>query len=143
MPEIKLTVEEMRYISLFQDITGAKVKDCVIDKDDDRIIFIVEKGDAGKAIGRGGKKIREIQKVLNKNIEVVEHGDTVEELARNAVMPARVRQVKIDEKSGKKTVYIVVDPQDKGAAIGKNGKTVRRAQILLNRYFNIDRVIIV
>ncbi|NIQ04573.1 MAG: hypothetical protein GWO20_02230, partial [Candidatus Korarchaeota archaeon] len=30
---IKLTSKEMRYIALFQSITGATVKDCILDDD--------------------------------------------------------------------------------------------------------------
>ncbi|TRM83957.1 NusA-like transcription termination signal-binding factor, partial [Sulfolobus sp. F3] len=39
MPEIKLTPEEIRYISLFQDVTKAVVRDCIIDNENNRIIF--------------------------------------------------------------------------------------------------------
>jgi N utilization substance protein A len=39
---IKLTSREMRYIALFESITGATVKDCVVDNDLNRIIFIVK-----------------------------------------------------------------------------------------------------
>jgi len=35
-----------------------------------------------------------------------------------------------------------VEPSDKGAAIGKNGKTAERTRLLAKRYFCIDNVII-
>ena len=58
MPEIKLTAEEMRYIALFQDLTRATVRDCIIDNDENRIIFLVKPGDMGLAIGRNGINIK-------------------------------------------------------------------------------------
>ena len=143
MPEIKLTPEELRYIALFQDITGATVKDCIIDNDMNRIIFIVRKGDLGLAIGRRGMNIKKLRKILGKDIEVMEDGSNLEELAANAVAPARVKNVKLVELPGKKTVYINVDPRDKGIAIGKNGRNVAKAKLVLKRYYDIDSVIVV
>lgn len=143
MPEIKLTPEELRYIGLFQDITGATVKDCVIDNENNMIIFVVKKGDIGIAIGKGGSNIKRLKKIFGKDVEIVEDGETIEEMAKNSVAPARVKGVKLVETPNKKTVYITVEPSDKGVAIGKNGKNVTRARILLKRYFNVSNVIIV
>ncbi|MDH5794590.1 MAG: KH domain-containing protein, partial [Candidatus Bathyarchaeota archaeon] len=42
----------MRHIALFESITGATVRDCVIDENFDRIIFVIKEGDVGIAIGR-------------------------------------------------------------------------------------------
>ena len=44
--------------------------------------------------------------------------------------------------SGKKKVLVTVDPQDKGVAIGKAGRNVARARMILKRYFDIDSVIV-
>jgi len=143
MPEIRLTPLELRYIALFQDVTGATVKDCIIDDENNRIIFIVRKGDLGLAIGRKGMNIKKLKKILGKDIEVVEDGNGIEELAANSVAPARVRDVRIVEMPGKKTVYINVEPKDKGIAIGKNGRTAARAKMILKRYYDIDNVIII
>ena len=143
MPEIKLTAEEMRYIALFQDLTRATVRDCIIDNNENRIIFLVKPGDMGLAIGRNGINIKRLKKLLGRNIEVVEHADTIEELAKNALAPARVLNVKVFQTpSGKKKVIVTVNPQDKGIAIGKAGRNVARARMILKRYFDIDSVIV-
>ncbi|HEU98041.1 MAG: NusA-like transcription termination signal-binding factor [Fervidicoccaceae archaeon] len=143
MPEIRLTPEELRYIALFQDVTGAVVKDCIIDNENNMIIFIVRKGDVGAAIGKGGSNIKKLRKIFGKDIEIVEDGSSIEELAKNAVAPARVKGIKVIEGPNKKVVYISVEPSDKGIAIGKNGKNVTRAKLILKRYFDITNVVIV
>lgn len=143
MPEIRLTPTELRYISLLQDLTGVTVKDCIIDEESDRIIFVVARGQAGMAIGRRGSNIIKLRKIIGKDIEIIEEGSTLEELATNSVVPARVRDVKVTELAGKKTVYISVYPEDKGIAIGKNGKNAIRAKLILKRYYDIDNVVIV
>ena len=144
MPEIKLTPDEMRYIALFQDVTGAVVKDCIVDNDENRIIFLVRPGDMGLAIGKNGINIKRVRKIIGKNIEVVEFSNKLEELAKNALAPARVRSVKVVSRhDGRKVVYVNVDPRDKGIAIGKAGRNVARARLILKRYFDIDSVFVI
>ncbi|MEM3349922.1 MAG: NusA-like transcription termination signal-binding factor [Saccharolobus sp.] len=143
MPEIKLTPEEIRYISLFQEVTKASVKDCIIDNDNNRIIFLVESKDMGIAIGKSGINVKKLRKILGKDIELVAYNDNLEGLVKNLMSPARVRSVKVVNTNSKKSVYITVDPQDKGLAIGKNGRNVLRAKLILKRYMDIDNVVIV
>jgi len=145
MPEkIKLTEREMKYIALFQDVTGASVRDCIIDDENNRIIFLVKPGEVGLAIGKGGVNIKRLRRLLDKDIEVVEYAEKLEELAANALMPARVKGVKLVRTSnGRRIVYVTVDPKDKGIAIGKGGRNVSKAKLILKRYFDVDSVIIV
>jgi len=141
-PKIRLTSDEMRYIALFESITGATANDCVIDDDNDRIIFVTKKGDMGLAIGKGGKNINTLRKMVGRYVEVVEHGDTADELIRNSLAPARIREIRITEKPEKKIVVIEVESRDKALAIGKNGRTIDKARMLAKRYFQIDNVLI-
>ncbi|QKQ99831.1 NusA-like transcription termination signal-binding factor [Metallosphaera tengchongensis] len=142
MPEIKLTPEEMRYMSLFQDVTRVTVKDCVIDEESNRIIFLVDPENMGMAIGKGGINIKKLRKIIGKEIEVVAYSDNLEDLIKNLMSPARVRSVKTIDSNSRKIVYITVDPQDKALAIGKAGRNANRAKIILKRYMDIDSVII-
>ncbi len=141
-PKIRLTSDEMRYIALFESITGATANDCVIDDDNDRIIFVTKKGDMGLAIGKGGKNINTLRKMVGRYVEVVEHGDTADQLIRNSLAPARIREIRITEKPEKKIVVIEVEPRDKALAIGKNGRTIDKTRMLAKRYFQIDNVLV-
>ena len=135
---IKLSMEEMRLIALFENITGATANDCVIDAD--RIIFIAKTGEMGLAIGKGGQNINMLRKMTGKPIEVVEFGDTVEGLVRNCLAPAKIKDVRITERPDRKIVVVEVEPKDKALAIGKNGRTIDRTRMLAKRYYQIDHV---
>jgi len=135
---IKLSMEEMRLIALFENITGATANDCIIDAD--RIIFIAKSGEMGLAIGKGGKNINMLRKMTGKPIEVVEFGDTVEGLVRNCLAPAKIKDVRITERPDRKIVVVEVEPKDKALAIGKNGRTIDRTRMLAKRYYQIDHV---
>ncbi|BCS92016.1 hypothetical protein L3N51_00101 [Metallosphaera sp. J1] len=142
MPDIKLTPEEMRYMSLFQDVTKVTVRDCIIDEEGNRIIFLVDPENMGMAIGKGGMNIKKLKKIIGKDIEVVAYSDNLEDLIKNLMSPARVKSVKTIDSNSRKTVHVTVDPQDKAIAIGKAGRNVSRAKIILKRYMDIDSVII-
>jgi len=130
----------MRYIALFENITGATASDCVIDSEADRIIFIAKPGEMGLAIGKGGKNINMLRKMTGRPIEVVEFSDTVEGLVKNCLSPAKVREIRITERPDRKIVVVEVDPKDKALAIGKNGRTIDKTRMLAKRYYQIDHV---
>lgn len=138
---IKFTSKEMRYIALFQSITGATVKDCIVDDDLNRIIFVVKEGNIGMAIGKKGKNIHTLEKMTGKKHEVIEHSDNPAQFIKNALKPAKVDEVRITERMDGKTIAVIsVNPKDKGVAIGKNGRNAERIRFLAKRYFQIQNV---
>ena len=138
---IKLTSVEMRYIALFQSITGATVKDCIVDDGLNRIIFVVKEGSIGMAIGKRGKNIHLLEKMTGKKHEVIEHSENPAQFIKNALKPAKVDEVRITERMDGKTIAVIsVNPRDKGVAIGKNGRNAERIRFLAKRYFQIQNV---
>ncbi len=138
---IKFTSHEMRYIALFESITGATVKDCIIDDDLSRVIFVVKEGNIGMAIGKRGKNIHLLEKMTGKKNEVIEHSENPAQFIKNALKPARVNEIRITERpDGKMIAVVSVNPKDKGVAIGKNGRNAERIRFLAKRYFQIQNV---
>jgi N utilization substance protein A len=138
---IKFTSTEMRYIALFESITGASVRDCIIDEEQGRVIYVVSEGQTGVAIGRGGRNIRTLERMTGKKHEIIEFSENPVQFIKNALKPALVKEVRITEKSDGKTMAVVnVNPRDKGIAIGKNGKNAERLRFLAKRYFQIQNV---
>lgn len=72
---IKITSTEMRYIALFESITGASVKDCIVDEEQGRVIFVVNEGQIGVAIGKGGRNIRTLESMTGKKHEIIEYSE--------------------------------------------------------------------
>jgi len=142
-PRVRLTAKEMGLIALFETMTGAVVEDCVVDDQNDRIIFVVRKGQVGLAIGRGGRKIRLLEKLMRKRLEVVEYSEDVREFLMNALKPVKVQGIRLTERpDGRKIAVVSVDPRDKAKAIGKNGKNAQKLRLLAKKYFGIDNVMI-
>ncbi|MGB9714114.1 MAG: NusA-like transcription termination signal-binding factor [Candidatus Bathyarchaeales archaeon] len=138
---IKFTGTEMRYIALFESVSGASVKDCIIDEEQGRVIFVVNEGQVGVAIGRGGRNIRILERMTGKKHEIIEYSEDPVQFIKNALKPANVKEVRLIQKTDGKTIAVVaVNPRDKGVAIGKNGRNAERLRFLAKRYFQIQNV---
>ncbi|MDQ6866269.1 MAG: NusA-like transcription termination signal-binding factor [Nitrosopumilales archaeon] len=142
--KIKLTPDELRLISLFQSITSASARDCIVDDKMERVIFIVNKGHMGLAIGKGGATIKQLQNVVAKKVELVEYSDNASEFIRNILNSEMVNDIKINERSdGSKQAVVFVDPKRKGVVVGREGRNAEKARLLAKRYFQISNVLIV
>ncbi len=138
---IKFTGTEMRYIALFESITGASVKDCIISEEQSRVIFVVKQGEIGIAIGKGGRNIHTLERMTSKKHEIIEYSEDPVQFIKNALKPAMVREIRITERPDGRTMAVVaVHPRDKGVAIGKNGRNAERLRFLAKRYFQIQNV---
>lgn len=141
LSNVKITENEMKYIQLLQNMTGATIVDCILD--DEAIIFTVKKGEVGLAVGRGGEKIKRFRTMTNKQVEIFEYLEDPDKFLRNALKPAKVKDIRlVDKMDGHKIAMVSVDPKDKGIAIGKNGENIKKIRFLAQRYFQLDTVVI-
>jgi len=142
MPQtIKLTTDQMRLMSLFQNVTGATARDCVEDEKQDRVIFVVNSGKMGLAIGKGGSHIRTLQNIVKKNIEIVEYSDDPAEFLKNMLNSKLVSEVKLNKRAdGTMQAIVLVDPRKKGIVVGREGRNAEKARLLAKRYFEITNV---
>ena len=145
MPErIKLTPEELGLISLFQSISGATARDCIRDEKMDRVIFVVNKGDMGLAIGKGGSSIKSAEKQLGKPVEVVEYAEDPKDFIINALNTRKISEIRMSEKpGGTKAALIIVDQRNKGEVVGRGGRNAERARLLAKRYFKVESIRII
>ncbi|MEM2878208.1 MAG: NusA-like transcription termination signal-binding factor [Candidatus Hadarchaeales archaeon] len=143
MSGIKLTAEEMRYITLFEGLTGARLHDCVISDDGKCILFVVKRGNLGLAIGKNGDRIKKARHVIGKSVYVVEHSDNMEDLFRSFLSPAKIIEINVQEKDGRKIARVAVDKSDRGMAIGTKGRKIQGLKKLAQRYFDLSDVVLV
>jgi len=142
--KIKLTSEELGLMSLFQSISGATARDCVIDSKVERVIFVVSRGEMGLAIGKSGETIKKVQKAIGKQIELVEWADDAKQFIMNSLNPQLITEIRMTEKpDGSKSATVVVDEKKKGAILGKGGRNAEKARLLAKRYYSIETIHIV
>lgn len=142
MSEVRLSTEGIRYIALFESLTGARAKDCFEDTENNRLIFVVKSGDMGLAIGKGGDRVNRVKKTIGKNVEIIEHSEDPVEFVKNAFHPVSIKNVNIVVKDSKRIAYVEVNTKEKGLAIGREGKNIEKVKNLSLRHHSIDDVII-
>ena len=140
---IKLTTDQIKLMSLFQNVTGATARDCIEDEKLDRVIFVVNPGKMGLAIGKGGITIRNLQNVVKRNVELVEYSEDAAEFLKNILNPKLVSEIKINKRlDGSMQAIVMVDPKKKGIVVGREGRNAEKARLLARRYFQISSVLI-
>ncbi len=141
MGTLRLTAKEIGHITLFENLTGAVVKDCIVNEDENEILFIVKKGDMGLAIGRKGANIKKVKRAIDKKIDVIEYSDDPAEFIKNILNPFRIKGVELTD-SKEKVAIVEIDDRDKTMAIGKRGRNIQRVKMLAVRHHGIKDIII-
>ena len=140
---IKLTTDEMRLMSLFQSRTKVTARDCLDDQRYDRIIFVVNEGNMGLAIGKNGSNIKSLSNILKRNIELVEFFDDPSKFLKHIFNSKFINEIKLTEKAdGSSQAIVLVDASKKGLVVGREGRNAERARLLAKRYFDISNVLI-
>jgi len=134
---VTLSDEAMQFIALFEDETGATARDCLIE--DDRLVFLVAAGEMGQAIGPGGQHVQGVEAQLDREIKLVEDAPTAADFVASALSPAAVFNVTISENDDR-VAYAKVDDEDRGAAIGKDGRNIDAARELADRHHDVDDI---
>src|SRR3989338_4190954 len=101
------------FISVFENVTKTKVKDCIAHEDS--LIFIVEQNEIGRAIGKNGQNAKMLERLLKKKIRIVEFNPDVGQFVKNIAYPLKVDDV------GKENELIIIkcmDRSTKGMLIG-------------------------
>jgi len=135
MNRIKFNADLIKFISLFESLTRAKVKDCI--EDGKSLLFIVEENEIGKAIGKKGENVRRIENALKRKIKIVEFNSSMLDFIKNLVSP--VQLVDISEEEGIVTIR-ASDLKSRGYLIGRDGQNLRKYEEIIRRYFDITEI---
>lgn len=134
MTKIKYDLELMKLIALFETLTGAKVKDLI---SSDKLIYIIEENDMGKAIGKNGSNINRFEKLIKKQIKLIEFNASPTIFVRNLIYPIKTKEIKQEDKT------IEIYGQDfinKSKLIGRNRSKLSFINDIVKRYFDIKEV---
>jgi N utilization substance protein A len=115
----------------------------VEDEKQNRVIFVVNEGKMGLAIGKGGSHIKNLQNIIKKNVELVEYSDDPINFLKNMLNSKLVSEVKLNKRlDGSTQAIVLVDPKKKGIVVGREGRNAEKARLLAKRYFEITSVLI-
>ncbi|PIU61097.1 NusA-like transcription termination signal-binding factor [archaeon CG07_land_8_20_14_0_80_38_8] len=135
---IKLDTQTIQNLALFEKVTKASVKDCI--EKDDEIIFIIDKKDFGKAIGRNGSNVKKMEQKLRKKVTLLKFDSNPEKFAENLLKPVPVKKASIENNDENQKILNIVIKSSQRAFPSKK---VKKTKTLLKKYFpEIQEVII-
>ena len=134
MNRIKFDSETIRLITIFESVTGARIKDCILNEN---IIFITEENEMGKAIGKNGINIKSLEKKLNKKIKLVEYSNDLVEFVKNIIYPIDALEISEEEK------IVTIrgrGMQSKAMLIGRDRQNINHIRDIVRRYFDVKEI---
>ena len=146
MNKIKYDSESMKLITLFESMTGAKVKDCISNADmrgsrrdslANSLIFVMEENEMGRAIGKNGTNIKRMESKLRKKIKLVEFSSDVLQFARNIVYPIEISGIKQENNN---LVISAKDTHTRAMLIGRERQNINHLSDIVKRYFDINKI---
>ncbi|MFH2027965.1 MAG: NusA-like transcription termination signal-binding factor [Nanoarchaeota archaeon] len=137
MNRIKYDLNLMKFISLFESLTNAKVKDCI---DSEQLIFVVEENEIGKAIGKHGVNVKKMIGILKRPIKIVEFSSDLLQFIKNFIYPLQLKN--IGDEAGLVTIS-GVDTKTNGLLIGRDRKNLEILKSIVKRYFPIEDIKVV
>lgn len=130
--------ETIRLMSIFENLTGASIKDCIVDEN--ILYLVVDEGKIGIAIGRNGDSVKNAEGVLNKTIKLFEFSSDLTKFVKNLIPKAI--NVTVKNEDDKIIVEVKVDRSDRPMIIGRDAKNLKIFKELLKRSHNVNDLII-
>lgn len=133
MGRIKLDREVFGLSALVERALHVPIKDLFLEED--TYYVVVNVSHIGKALGKGGMNVKQLQQQLGKNVRVVGFHDEVCEFVRNFISPLSVEEIIVQE-----GVVILRDGHRniKSKLIGRGGKNLLILKRAVSRFFPVD-----
>ena len=138
MTDIMFSNEDMQYIHMAVNVTKTNIIDCL--NLGDKIIFIVQKGQLGAAIGTKAKNLERLRNLFKKTIKFVEFDEDKEKFIINLFKPYKVNNITLEGDDESIVAKVQVDISEKSKIIGKGGRNIELIRNLARRHHSIKDV---
>lgn len=136
---VSLSDDARRLVARFEEEADVVVRDCLVVEEYDLVVFVIKAGQMSDAIGPGGRTVKRIERDLGTDVKLIEGADRADAFVANAFAPAAVYNVTISENDDT-VAYVEVAEEDRGVAIGRDGKNIDIVRRLAERHFDVDGV---
>jgi transcription termination/antitermination protein NusA len=120
------------FINIFEKISRAKVKDCF--EEEGVLVFVVQQGEARKAIGKGGETVKKLSDKFRKKLKIIEFNNDPKIFIRNLLFPLKPKvELKEDH-----LVIVSKDNKEKGQIFGREKSRLKKLQAIVKKYFKVE-----
>jgi transcription termination/antitermination protein NusA len=136
--KITFDTEVLKLMKLFDDITHSTLKDCFFDRE--KLVFLVELGELGKALGRNKQNVGKLEKLLNRKIKIVEFSPDRMTFIKNYITPLKIEGI---SEEGDVVTVVGTDTKTKGLLIGIKAQNLRNLEKIVGKYFTVQEIKVV
>ncbi len=130
---VSFDMKTIGFINMFEKLTHAAVKDCF--SEGDSLVFVVEPGQMGLAIGKGGANIKKASSVFKKEIKIFEFNPDPVRFVQNLLFPLKPKAVVREDNV---VVIKTSDTVEKGKVFGREKTNLKRIQGIVSKYFQVE-----
>jgi len=136
--KITFDTELLKLMALFDNITHAQLKDCFFDRE--KLVFLVDEGEMGKALGKNKMNIVKLEKMLKRKVKIVEFNPNRLQFITNYLAPLRVTDVREEDDI---VTVTGADTKTKGLIIGIKAQNLRNLEKIAGKYFTVQEIKVV
>ncbi len=136
--DIMFSNETMQYINMAIKVTKTEILDCL--NNDDKLIFIVKKGQLGAAIGIKAKNLEKLRNIFKKTIKFVEFDEDKKRFIHNLCKPYKISNITLEGDDENIIAKVEVEISDKSKIIGKDGRNIDVIRRLARRHHSVKDV---
>ncbi len=133
-------MQTMRYLNLLDRTSRVKTSRCFIYND--TVIFVVNRRDVSRAIGRAAVHVLTLQQQIGKKIKIIGEVEGVNDIRRfieDVIVPRSVKTVSIDENVLTITAGNI---QTKAMLIGRDKRRYDELRKIVQEYLGLDLKIV-
>ena len=132
---MKLNLETIQQINLFENVTGSKVKDSFLDEG--ILVFIVEENNVQRALGKNSSNIERLKKMLKKDIRIIGFSSSLVKFINNLLYPVKPENIELRDN----IIYITAkDSITKGKIYGRGRENLKKIKKIISNYFKIEDI---
>ena len=137
MSDLKITfdTEILKFMALFENLTRSKLKDCFFDRE--KLVFLVDPGEMGKALGKNKTHVIRLEKMLKRKVKIVEFSPERMQFITNYLAPLKILNIK---EEGDLVTVTGADTKTKGLIIGIKAQNLRNLEKIVGKYFTIQEI---
>ena len=128
-----LSNEIIGFINMFEKVTHAEVKDCFLDEN--VIVFVVQPGMVGKAVGKEGSNIRKVSAMFKKQVRILAFDPDPVRFVANLLYPVKPEEIRQEDNL---IVIKASNAMEKGKIYGREKTNFKKLQEILSKYFPFE-----
>ena len=127
---MKFNMDEILLINALENVSNVTAKDCLVENN--IVSYFVRGSEVGKAIGKKAVNVKELEKKLNKKIEIIGFEEKPETIIKKTF------EIELGEIKKKKNILSIrLDNTNKKKVLSNSGR-LRRVKELIKRNYDLE-----